>query len=194
MKKLNYLYLALVGILCWSCGDSTQAWVEEYRVVRIYNHETEDLEIWVDGEHAITAEPEGYTRVMLLAGSYSFEARLAGSGEVLSKTEISLPGETDDNKFDKFIFNYQERAYALVNCNAYYYDDEEIEVDDSYFNQSFIHAESEDWTIYMHHTVLPYQITDGQDVYKLIEIPAELEGDDAGILEYARYSVMEDEG
>lgn len=183
MKKTTHsIMYACIALFLVGCGDPIDDWISDTQSIWVYaNEDGTPLDVYVDGDKAVSI-PDDMGYLILNAGDYHLTAK---SGEtVIDETDISL-GSEEEGVLEIFIYNHSKKSYALVDCAGYYYDNKETKAIATYFNEGFIHVETDHGSkFYSYDSPLPFQIMDGQTVLKLLEIPADLEGDDAAIQSY----------
>ena len=140
--------------------------------VMIWNYDSIPMDIYVDGEKAITFDKRKYGQIYLTSGSYELVAKL--DDKELDRIKVSVPKKTEGNQYDKQIWVVgKKKNFALFNAGELYGGNGEIELVEKFLDVNFLEFDVPNYRFYYPHSKLPASLyTSGNpDVYQLIEIP-----------------------
>ena len=170
--KLRILYILTILTLVCSFHSCTPEQFVYAKNIQIWNYDSIPMDIYVDGEKAVTFDKRKYGNVYLTSGSYELVAKI-GDKE-LDRISVSISKKTDGNKYDKQIWVVdKKRSYALFNAGELYQGDGKIELLEKYMDINYMEIDCPTYRFYYPQSKLPESLyTSGDpDVYQLIEIP-----------------------
>lgn len=149
---LGLLPFCLVGLLVFSTSCAKEHFVDASQIT-ILNYDSIPLTIYVNGEEATSFE-SFWGEVHLNSGSYEIVAK--SEGIEVDKINVKLPAYTPENKFDKHIFNVSgDVSYALCDMRYQYFNGHDMELEETYYNESYIWIKSDNWHTYYPWSYLP---------------------------------------
>lgn len=172
----------LLLILLNACAEKRDHFVNA-RDIFILNPDTVETQLTVNGVQAISFTGSNGD-IYLNAGEYDLTA--SQNGKEISKIHVSLDTETDDNDNDRFIWDLKNhRNWAVVDIQAFYFDDMEIEVEQKFFGEPFLYIPCKSYRFYYPWTQMPLVMTfqegANNSLFKLYELPkdkSEMSDDD----------------
>jgi len=188
LPRLPLFACAFLWLLLSSCAEKRDHFVDA-RDIFILNPDTVETQISVNGTKAISISgPTG--DIYLNAGEYDLTA--SQNGQEISKAHVSLDAATDDNDVDRFIWDLKsDRNWAVVDIQALYFDDMELEVVQKFFGESFLYIPCKSYRFYYPWSRMPLVMTfkegANNSLYKLYELPKDKkEMSDEDVIAYVK--------
>jgi hypothetical protein len=171
-NNVRFVYTLLFFVFTTSLFSCTSEQFVDAKNIQIWNYDSIPMDIYVDGEKAVSFDKRKYGDVYLTSGSYELVAKV-GDKEI-DRIEVSVSKKTEGNRYDKQIWTVgQKRNYALFNAGELYEGDGEIELIEKFMDVNLIEFDCPTYRFYYPNNKLPMSLyTSGNpDVYQLIEIP-----------------------